>query len=270
VGLIIAYPVGRVIAHSLTDETTFLPGEFVGLDNYGELLGDPLFRDAFLNNLVLLISVPVTILAGLCITGVLYRGIRGAPIYEALVFIPFLPAVASIGVIFLYILGSSGPLNSLLRDAGAGGLAQPWLADSGIAIWTLLAVVVWKRVGFVVLLFTARMVSLDQTLFDAASVDGASWARTFWRVAVPQMKSIISFAAVLGFIEVFSWTFAYVFVLTGGGPAQATYTLEFLLYDLQFKQNLVGLASAVAVFLLAAALSVAGFRVYTARREGVL
>jgi ABC-type sugar transport system permease subunit len=267
VGFVLAFPVVKVVQYSLTDRTTFLDGGFVGLRNYGDLLGDELFWRSLRNNLILLLSVPLSIVIALVVTGLLYRGIRGSRLYELLIFIPFLPAVASIAVIFLYVLGNDGPLNDLLRGAGADGLARGWLTDPDTAIWAVLGVVLWKRIGFTVLLFSARMASIDRSLFDAAAVDGASWARTYWQVAVPQMRSIVQFAAVLGFIEAFSWTFAYVVILTRGGPDRATFTLEYLLYKLQFEDQLVGLASAVAVFMLLAALAVAAYRIRLARRE---
>jgi len=267
VGLIVAYPLVRVVEWSLTDRTTFLDGSFVGLDNYRQLLSDELFWRAFTNNLILLLSVPLSIAIALVVTGVLYRGLRGGRLYELAIFVPFLPAVASIAVVFLYVLSAGGPLNELLRGAGAGALAQPWLTDADVAIWSVLGVVLWKRIGFTVLLLTARMASIDRTLLDAAAVDGAGWWRTYWQVAVPGMRGIIAFAAVLGFIEAFSWTFAYVVILTRGGPDRATYTLEYLLYRLQFDEQLVGLASAVAVVLLLAAVAVAVYRVRLARRE---
>jgi ABC-type sugar transport system permease subunit len=267
VGFVLAYPVAKVVQYSFTDRTTFLDGSFVGLGNYSDLLSDELFWRSLRNNLILMLSVPLSIVIALAITGVLYRGIRGSRVYELLIFIPFLPAVASIAVIFLYVLGNDGPLNELLRGAGADEAARGWLTDGDTAIWAVLGVVLWKRIGFTVLLFSARMASIDRSLFDAAAVDGASWARTFWQVAVPQMRSIIQFAAVLGFIEAFSWTFAYVVILTRGGPDRSTFTLEYLLYKLQFEDQLVGLASAVAVFMLLAALAVAAYRIRLARRE---
>lgn len=266
-GFVLAFPIVKVVQYSFTDRTTFLDGSFVGLRNYENLLGDELFWRAFKNNLILMLSVPLSILIALAVTGVLYRGIRGSRVYELLIFIPFLPAVASIAVIFLYVLGGDGPLNELLRGAGADSVARPWLTDPGTAIWAVLGVVLWKRIGFTVLLLMARMATIDRSLFDAAAVDGASWARTYWQVAVPQMRSIIQFAAVLGFVEAFSWTFAYILILTRGGPDRSTFTLEYYLYRLQFDELLVGLASAVAVFLLLAALAVAAYRIRLARQE---
>lgn len=267
VGLVVVFPIAKVVQYSLTDRTTFLEGSFVGLDNYTDLLHDDLFWSAVKNNLILLLSVPLSIALALVIAGILYRGVRGAWLYELLIFMPFLPAIASIAVVFLYLLGNDGPLNELLRGAGLDGAAHAWLVEPETAIWSILGVILWKRVGFTVLLFMARLTSIDRAQFDAAAVDGASWARTYREVAIPQMRGIIGLAAVFGFVEAFSWTFAYVAILTRGGPDRSTYTLDFLLYKLQFEDQLVGLASAIAVLLLLVALCVAAYRVHRARTE---
>lgn len=267
VGLVVVFPVGKVVQYSLTDRTTFLEGSFVGLENYGDLLGDDLFWSAVRNNLILLLSVPLSIVLALAIAGVLYRGVRGAWLYELVIFMPFLPAIASIAVVFLYLLGNDGPLNELLRGAGLDGLAHAWLVEEETAIWSVLGVVLWKRVGFTVLLFMARLAAIDRSQFDAAAVDGAGWTRTYVEVALPQMRGIVGLAAVFGFVEAFSWTFAYVAILTRGGPDRSTYTLDFLLYRLQFDEQLVGLASAIAVLLLLTSLAVGAYRVHRARTE---
>jgi ABC-type sugar transport system permease subunit len=267
IALVLAYPSIRSIYLSLTDQTTFLEGQWVGLGNYEELSRDPLFWRSFRNNAILLISVPVSALVALLICAILYRGIGGRRFYETAIFLPFLPAVASVGAIFIYLLGPTGPVNNAMSDVGLASLTGAWLADPNLAIWSILGVVTWKRIGFTVLLFMARLTSLDRSHFEAAAVDGASWSRAYWRVAVPQMSGIIRFAVVLGFIEVFSWTFAFVFILTRGGPNQSTFTLDFLLYDLLFTQQLVGLACAVAVVLLMTALLVALYRIRLARME---
>ncbi len=273
VGFVVGYPLVQVIIDSFTNRTFINPGEFIGVDNYRDLVagGDrEQFWLSFRNNLVLLVSIPVTILAALVVASMLYRGIRGSRLYEVFIFLPFLPAVASISVIFIYLLGWQGPLNETLRALSLEPLAQAWLTDPGLAIWSILGVVTWKRVGFVVLLFMARMLSIDPDLLDAAAVDGATWGRTVRHVVIPEMKAIIQFVVVLGFIEVFSFTFAYVHVLTRGGPFKNTYILEYLLYNILFRRRLVGLASAVAVLLLVMAVVVAVYQVRRARSEAAV
>ena len=265
-GFVVLYPITQVAVASFTDRSFFKPGSFVGLTNFGRIIGDALFHKSVLNTGILLLSVPITIAIALAVTGILYRGIMANRFYETIIFLPFLPAVAAVSVVFVYILSIDGPLNTGLRGAGFGPVAKPWLTDASFAIWSILGIVSWKRVGFFVLLFQARMASIDRQLFDSAAVDGAGWGRTFWSVAIPQMRSVIGLAAILGFIEVVSFTFAYVFVLTQGGPHNSTYTLEFLMYRTLFSQQDVGRASAIAVVLFLLAMGVVSAFVWRERR----
>ena len=265
-GFVVLYPITQVVVVSFTDRSFFNPGSFVGLVNFERVIRDTLFHKALLNTAILLLSVPITIAIALAITGILYRAIVGRQFYEAAIFLPFLPAVAAVSVVFVYILGVDGPLNTGLRATGLAPLAKPWLTDASFAIWSMLGIVSWKRLGFFVLLFQARMAGIDRQYFDAAAIDGAGWGKTFWYVAIPQMRSVLGLAAILGFIEVVSFTFAYVFVLTQGGPHNSTYTLEFLLYRTLFSQQDVGRASAVAVILFLFAIGVVSAFVWRERR----
>ena len=260
VGFFIVYPTIQVIYDSFTNRTLIRlqRGEFTGLTNYRVAINDSGFRLAIRNNLILLLSVPISIATGLGVAATLFRRIRGSRVYQLLIFIPFLPAVASISVIFFYILGREGPLNQLLTGVGLEQFAVVWRFDATWGIWATLGIVTWKRLGLIVLLFTARLLAIDRQHFEMAAVDGASWASTIRHIALPQMRGIIQFAAVIGFIEVFSYSFAYVWVLGFRGSG----ILETYLFRTMFGFLNVGRASAVAVFLLILA---AAASVYLAR-----
>lgn len=255
VGLIIAFPVAQSVYQSV-----LIQGEFVGIDNYHTVLADPFFQHAFVNNLILLTSIPIRIVLSLAIAGLLYRRIMGHRIYQTLVFIPFLPSIAAISVLFIYLLAFDGPFNSFLHAIGLGFLAQGWLTTNELTMWTIMGVVVWTRVGFTVLLFTARLLSVDHEKLQAAFVDGASWWRTFIHVVLPDLKGTIEFVVVLSVIEAFSWSFAYVYVLGQGANQPSRWILEIYLYNQQFLASVQGLASAVAVLLLAMAAALAVYR----------
>ncbi len=255
VGLVIAFPVGQAIYQSVV-----IHGDFVGVDNYRTVLSDPFFQHAFVNNLILLTSIPVRLVLALAIAALLYRRILGHRIYETLVFIPFLPSIAAISVLFIYLLAFDGPFNSFLHTVGLGFLAHGWLTQSNLTMWTIMGVVVWTRVGFTVLLFVARLLSVDPEKLQAAFVDGASWTRTFIHVVIPELKGTIQFVVVLSVIEAFSWSFAYVYVLGQGANEPSRWILEIYLYNQEFLASVQGLASAVAVLLLAMAAALAIYR----------
>lgn len=265
--IVLVYPVLEIIRSSLTNQTRFSAGEFVGFDNFIRLADDPLFWQAFRNNMILLVSIPISVIAGLAVTSLLYRGVIGTRLFRALIFLPFVPSVAAVGVVFIYLLTLDGPVNGVLSNVGLDRFTRGWLTDSNWAIWSIMGVITWKRVSFAVLLFTARMLSIDKELFQAAAIDGANWRKTYLRVAIPQLKGIIEFFVILSFLEVFSWTFAYVFVLTQGGPFRSTYTLEYYLYQQQFLSGLPGMAAAVAVVLVAFATVLAVYRIRQTRME---
>lgn len=244
-GLVIVFP-----ALSSINSSAHAPDGSLGTSNFQAIFDDPVFWQAFKNNVLLLVSIPVRIVMALFLTALLLRGVFGRRIYETALFLPFVPSIAAVGVIFIYLLNADGPVNGFLHTIGLGFLAQGWLTDSSYAMWSIMGVIVWTRVGFTILLFMARLLSVDREQFQAAFVDGASWTRVFRDIALPQLRGTIEFVAVLSVIEVFSWSFAYVYVLSQGANNTKNYILEIYLYNQEFLASLPGLAAATAVVLM--------------------
>jgi ABC-type sugar transport system permease subunit len=111
-------------------------------------------------------------------------------------------------------------------------------------------VIIWKEVGFGVVLFLARLMSVEEELFDAAKIDGANWWQLQWNITVPQLATVIEFFTVVSVITMLSWVFNYVFVMTGGGPGNSTMVTELFVYLMGFRYNQMNIASAVSVLLL--------------------
>jgi raffinose/stachyose/melibiose transport system permease protein len=112
-------------------------------------------------------------------------------------------------------------------------------------------VVIWKEFGFGVVLFLARLMSVEEELFEAASLEGARWGQVLFRITIPQLATVIEFYVVINVITMLSWVFNYVFVMTSGGPGNATMVSELYIYLQGFRYNLQGVAAAASVFLLA-------------------
>jgi multiple sugar transport system permease protein len=138
---------------------------------------------------------------------------------------------------------------------------QGWLTDPRIAVWSLLAMVVWKYLGLYVILFVAGLQALPSNVYEAAAVDGARTIRTFFLVTLPQLRRTLLFVLVVAVTGAFN-SFAPAYLLTRGGPAQATEVFPLYIYDNAFSFSRMGFASALALLLLAVllALSVAQFR----------
>ena len=172
--IVFAYPIGSIIVQSLLSPTAS-KGTSVGLANYGFVVDDPVFWKSAGNDLFLLTGVPIMTIMALLFAAVLFDRIRGWRVYRTLVFTPYILAVPVIGTTFVYLYGFNGIVNTLLRQTGAGGLAQDWLGSPTLVMPAILSVIVFREVGFGVMLFLARMASIREELYEAAVLDGAGW-----------------------------------------------------------------------------------------------
>ena len=247
--IIFAYPVVRLSILSFQRPTK---GNmvFVGFTNYLAILRDDVFLRAVRNNLVLLLCVPIMVVIALLLAVFLFERIRGWKFYRTTLFLPYLLPIVVVGLIFSYIFQLSGVLNEFLTTIGLGRFALDWLGSTKLALPTLMFVIIWKEVGFGVVLFLARLMSVEEELFDAAKIDGANWWQLQRYVTVPQLAAVIEFFTIVSIITMLSWVFGYVYVMTGGGPGNSTMVTELFIYLSAFRYNQVNIASAVAVLLL--------------------
>lgn len=258
------YPLVQVVRESLY-VGSFSSKIWVGLDNYKGVIDDPQFRTSLENNVKLLLAVPVMIGLGLLIALVLNDRIRGARQYQAIVFLPYVLPATAIGIAFSFLLQQNGVLNTALRQAHVGFLAQDWLGSSQLAIVSVGGLVVWQQLGLGVVVFTAALLALPPETAEAARIDGAGWWSLQLRVLVPQIRPIIGLLAVIQVITVFSWVFNYVYVLTSGGPGYASSVMELYIFR-SFSTGANGTAAAVAVMLLGMASVFIGFSLWARRR----
>ncbi len=247
--LVFGYSLVRLIILSMQRS---LQGKtvFVGLQNYQTIFRDNVFQQAAKNNLLLLICVPIMVVIALLLAIFLFERIRGWQIYQTTLFLPYLLPITVVGLIFSYIFQLSGVLNEFLIRIGLGRFALDWLGSTKLALPTLMFVIIWKEVGFGVVLFLARLMSAEQELFDAAKIDGANWWQLHLHITIPELATVIEFFSVISVITMLSWVFNYVYVMTGGGPGNSTMVTELYIYQTAFRYNQPNLTSAVAVLLL--------------------
>jgi ABC-type sugar transport system permease subunit len=249
--LTFAYPLVEVVRLSLRSS---FGGGFAGLQNFRNLILDPTFTLALKHNGLLLLAVPLLTVLAVVLAIFLFEGMRGWRLYRVLIFLPVTVAIPVVGGVWSFLLERNGGVNSILRSLGLGG-GLDWLGDPDLALWSVLGVIVWSQLGFGVVLFLARLLSIPPELFEAARLDGARSWRLHRHVTVPQLKGILQFYIVLITITIMSWIFGYVFVITGGGPADATIVTELYIYRKAFAYNQIGIASAAALILLASVLA---------------
>ena len=250
---IFLYPIVRVLWNSLF-RINGAQRQFTGLENYRQLLADDLFWTSVLNNLKLFACVPVLVVLSLLFAVILFYRVPGWRVYRVLLLIPYILSITVVGIVFDYLLREDGLINLLLTGAGLGQLARPWLGTSSTALYAIMVVVVWKELGFGIILFLARLLSIDSAVLEAARLDGAGvWAVTR-SILLPELRSVLSFYIILSLINMLSWMFNYVFVMTRGGPQNSTYILEYYIYQMGIRYRQYGMSSALAVMLLVFAL----------------
>jgi len=264
---VFAYPLFAIFDFSLR-RIRGATGPFIGPENYRQIFKDDVFREAVSHNAQLLLAVPILVAISLLLAVLLYERARGWQIYRNILFVPYILAVPVVGVVLSNMLQRNGVTNALLRAAGLDFLALDWIGSARRALWTVMGVIIWREMGFGIVLFLARLLSLNEEIQDAAKIDGAGWWQRLLYVTLPQMRGIVEFYTVVSIITMLAWVFSYVYVMTRGGPGNATQIMELYIYNFAFRNSLPGIASAVAVilFVITLALIVPLFR-FRARTE---
>jgi raffinose/stachyose/melibiose transport system permease protein len=243
-------PIGQAAYYSVYDWNGLTPiEEFVGLDNYREAVGDPVFRGAVEHNFIIVgLSILIQLPLGLAVALLVNRRIRGRTALRTLIFVPYVIAEAMTGVVWLLMLQPDGFVDHAMRSVGLGGLVQLWVGDPDIVLLTLMVVLTWQYVGLAILLFLAGMQSIPADLHEAAALDGASWWQTQRRITIPLLGPTIRiwiFLSMIGSLQLFDM----VWIMTEGGPANASNTMTTYLISHGFKRFRFGYGSAVAVIL---------------------
>jgi ABC-type sugar transport system permease subunit len=247
--VIFGYPVYSLVVLSLQRQSQ---GKqiFAGLSNYKLIFMDNVFIQAIQHNGTLLICVPIMVVAALLLAIILFERIRGWQFYRTTLFLPYLLPITVVGLVFSYMFQFSGVLNGILNAIGLKFLALDWLGSTRLALPTLMFVIIWKEMGFGVILFLARLMSVDEELYDAAKIDGANWLQLHLNITIPQVSTVIEFFTVISIVTMLSWVFNYVYVMTSGGPGNATIVTELYIYLMAFQYRNMNLAAAVSVLLL--------------------
>ena len=250
-GLIFIYSLVRLAYASVHTGDNGNSGP-VQLDAYRFVIDDPIFRSAVEHNLLLLLSVPVVLVLALAIAMILHEGIMGWRFYRTIVFVPYILAIPVLGTTFVYILSLNGSLNDLLGAIGLGFLQQDWLGSPSWVLPSLASIIVYHELGFGVVLFLARLLSLPEEVDQAGRIDGCNWWQLRRRITLPQMTGVITAFVTLELITMLSWVFAYVYSTTKGGPNFASYVIELYIFDNAFTFRAPSFAAAAAILLLAA------------------
>jgi len=226
--------------------------EWVGLDNFVNVLNDPLLGKAIVNTLwfallALIFGYPLPLLAAVLMSEV--RRARG--LYSALAYLPVVvpPVVGALLWKFFYDASETGVFNTIIGWFGAGPL--PWLQDQASAMPSLVLFATWSAAGGTIIIYLAALVGVAPELYDAAEVDGAGVWRKVWHVTLPQLRGVLLVTFILQIIGT-AQVFLEPYLFTGGGPANSTLTVLLLIYRYAFENSLggdYGSATALSIML---------------------
>lgn len=255
---VIGVPLAMTVATSFTRWQGVGAPRWIGLDNYVQLAGDPSFWASFLHILLLIVAMAIVpLMIGLVLATVLVEyvavavGHRTASVFRAGFYLPQVLPVAIAGIVWGWILHPGyGALNALLRAIGLSALTRNWLGDPHDALYSVMAVMVWVQIGYPIVVFMAGLQRIDPELYEAAGLDGATWRRRFTDITVGLLRPDIYVVLVTTTIAALK-VFGQIFVLTRGGPGNATLVPSYFAYKNFFEKANVGYGSAISTVLTA-------------------
>ena len=225
---------------------------WAGIDNYMRMFtNDPKFAASMRVTFVFVVfSVPLKLAFALGVALLLNRGMKGLPLYRALFYLPsLLGASVAIAILWRQMFAGNGLVNQLLANFGIQG--PSWISNPNTSLWTLIILAVWQF-GSPMIIFLAGLRQIPQDMYEAASLDGASKWRQFWKITLPMLTPVVFFNAIIQTIEAFK-SFTPAFIISGGtgGPINSTLFYTLYLYNEAFGFFRMGYASALAWVLLA-------------------
>jgi raffinose/stachyose/melibiose transport system permease protein len=227
----------------------------IGLGNFSQLLADGAAWAALRHNVVLIVaSLAIQLPIGLALALLLLAPLRGTTVLRSVYFLPQLMSTVAIGILWAFIYNPTfGAVNRLLELVGLGALRQGWLGEPRFALGAIIVVICWQYIPFYMILYRAGLTSIPLEVNEAAMVDGASYWGRFRYVTVPLLAGTTRTAVLLSVIGSLKY-FDLIWIMTGGGPSNATDVLATYMYDIAFKRSRLGYGSAIAVVLFLLAL----------------
>lgn len=248
--LFLVIPIILTILFSFTNYDSLNKPEFVGFAQYVKMFGDSIFRNSLASSAMLAAGVVLSLtILPLPVAYLLERHIRMLGWSRALFYLPVITPIIVSAAAWKWILTEEGVLNWILTSTGILSAPVRWLTDPDMALWSILLVVFWRSFGFYLIIYISGLLSVPRELYEAAAIDGAGMWKTFFRVTVPMIINTITLVIIISFINAMK-IFDEIFIITKGGPVNATKTTSYFIYEQAFVNFKFGYASAMAVVLL--------------------
>jgi len=264
----VAYPFFYGIFLSFQDRRVASTGTFVGLANFAALAHDPVFWQVTRNTFIYTIAATaLKMVGGLGMALVMNQQFRGKNLARAFLLLPFIVPTVLSTVAWMWILDPTfSVINWSLLHSGLMTQTFSWLGNATLAMVSIIAVNTWRGLPFYGITLLAGLQTISPDLYEAAAIDGASLPQRFWHITIPVIKPVLVIVTMFSIIFTFS-DFQLIYVLTHGGPANATHLFATYAFDIGMSAGVLGMGAAVALAMLPAlALLIVGLTLYL-RRE---
>lgn len=248
---IVTYPLLSAIWLSMTDEAIGSTGHFIGLGNYASLINSDIFRHTIANTLIYtFLGLVFKVLLGFALALALNRVTRGRTMVAGVLLLPWIiPTVISTLVWRWMFDSSNGILNYLLMSVHLIHSPVPWLGTGPLAMASIVTVAVWREIPYFGVSFLAGMKNIPRDQYEAAATEGANAWHQFLYVTLPNLRGIVLLVSVLSAVQS-AYDFTVVWVLTAGGPVDATHIISTLSFETAFMDGSLGKAVAVSLIAL--------------------
>lgn len=249
--ILVLFPILASFVLSFTD-WNFVAGyenaEFVGFENFSKLLTNALFLKGLLNNILLLLAIPVTLILSLGLAVIINKYVYLKDLFKVIYFMPFISSIVAVAVVFQVLFHpTKGPVNQFLLSIGIDN-PPGWIADVNFALPSVMLIMIWTSIGFNLIIYLAGLQNIPIELYEAAQIDGATPWYQFLKITIPLVSPTTFLLLVTGVISSFK-VFDLIIVLTNGGPANSTITPVVYLYQQAFIELRTGYASAISLVM---------------------
>jgi len=261
-GLTVFYPAIQALYLSFTQYGYDItqPPEWVGLQNFQRLVRDPVFWQVLRNTLVYLGGVvPILVIAPLGLAILVNRALPGIRWFRAAYYAPVVISMVVAGIAWNWMYDETGLLNQFLQWSGVSQTGVPWLTSPDVALFSVMAVTIWKGLGYYMVIYLAGLQAIPADLYEAAAIDGSDGWLKHWDITIPLMRPYLLLVAVISAIAA-TKTFEEIYIMTRGGPLNSSKTVVYYVYEQAFDPTNLdisyGCTVGLALFLLILVLSI--------------
>ncbi|RKP44791.1 sugar ABC transporter permease [Cohnella endophytica] len=263
------YPFVSSLYYSFTEWDIVSKPKFIGLDNYRNLLEDKLFIRSAVNTLticlfVVILQNPLSLLLGL----VLNKPFRSSYFLRTAFYLPLIVSLVVVSVTWSNLLQYDGVFNELLIRLGAENLIQDWLGTTSSALSSIILIQLWYGTGYGAVIYLAGLQSIPHEVYESAQIDGAKGWSKFRFITFPLLMPSFTICTFLGMVGALKF-FEMPYIMTNGGPGDATSTLALVIYNFAFKNNTFGYATAAGILFMIAISIVTAFQLKLTRSKEV-